>query len=81
MLRLLVSPEVNLPLEGAAAKVAGEGLESGVFAAVRDEVGRLAESLPAHRALVGLLTCRRKKETELLSGKAVHCGQVKVIHG
>lgn len=32
MLRLPVSPQVHLPLEGAATQVAREGFEAGVFA-------------------------------------------------
>ncbi|GFR07927.1 hypothetical protein TNCT_592581 [Trichonephila clavata] len=55
MLRLLVSPEVHFPLEGATANVAGKGFEPRVFPAVGDEVGGLAESLAAHRALVRFL--------------------------
>ena len=43
-------------LEAPAAEVAGEWLEAGVLPAVRDEVGGLAERLPAHHALVRLLT-------------------------
>ena len=58
MLRLFVSPQVHLPLEAFAALVAAEGLEACVFAAVGDEVGALAEGLPAHLALVGLLPCK-----------------------
>lgn len=57
MLRLPVPPEVHLPLEALPAQVAAEGLEACVLAAVGDEVGALAEGLPAHLALVGLLTC------------------------
>ena len=43
-------------LEAPAAEVAGEWLEPGVLPAVGDEVGGLAERLPAHHALVRLLT-------------------------
>ena len=57
MLRLPVPPEVHLPLEAFSAQVAAKGLEACVLAAVGDEVGALAEGLPAHLALVWLLTC------------------------
>lgn len=33
-----------------------------MFSAVRDEVGALAEGLPAHLALVRLLACGKKRE-------------------
>ena len=55
VLRLLVSPQVHLPLEPFAAQVAAERLVAGVFPAVRDEVGALAERFPTHLALVRLL--------------------------
>lgn len=38
VLGLLMPAEVNLPLESSSAQVAGEGLESGVLAAVSDQV-------------------------------------------
>ena len=57
MLRLDVTTQVNLALEGLGAEVAGEGLEAGVLAAVRDQVGRLAERLAAHATHVRLLSC------------------------
>lgn len=38
VLRLLVSAQVDLALEGSAAKVAGEGLEAGVLPGVGDQV-------------------------------------------
>lgn len=50
-------PEVHLPLEGAAAHVAGKGLEAGVLAGVSDEVGTLAEGLATDLAFVGFFTC------------------------
>lgn len=56
VLRLFVPPQVHLPLETFGAQVAGERLVAGVFPAVRDEVGALAERLPAHLTLVRLLT-------------------------
>jgi len=57
VLRLLVPPQVNLPLETFPTEVAAERLEAGVFPAVRDEVGALTEGLPAHLTLVRFLTC------------------------
>lgn len=56
VLRLLVPPQVHFSLEAFAAQVAAERFVSGVFPAVRDEVRALTERLPAHLALVGLLT-------------------------
>jgi len=46
-----------LTLERPGALGAVEGLEARVLAAVRDEVGRLAERLVALTAHVWLLTC------------------------
>ena len=44
-------------VEAAGAEQAGDGLCDGdVLAAVRDEVGALAEGLPAHPAHMGLLS-------------------------
>lgn len=57
VLRLLVSPQIHLSLETFAAEVAAERFVSGVFPAVRYEVGALAERLPAHLAFVWLFTC------------------------
>lgn len=59
MLTLTVTSQVHLALEALGAQLAAEGLEAGVLAAVRDEVGALAEGLPTHLALVGLLTWGR----------------------
>lgn len=56
VLGLPVPPQIHLPLESLVAEAAGEGLVSGVFAHVRDEIGRLAERLGAHHALVGFLS-------------------------
>lgn len=61
VLRLLVSPQIHLSLETFAAEVAAERFVSGVFPAVRNEVGALAERLPAHLAFVWLFTWKRKK--------------------
>lgn len=62
MLRLLVSPEVHFSLEALPTQVAAEGLEARVFPAVCDQVGALAEGLPAHLALVRLLSLDDKSE-------------------
>ena len=64
VLRLLVPPQVHFPLEAFPAEVTAERFEARVFPAVRDEVGALAEGLPAHLALVRLLTCGRNEITE-----------------
>ena len=73
MLCLPVPPEVHLPLEAFSTQVAPEGLEACVLAAVGDEVGALAEGLPAHLALVWLLTCRAAETGSVSSGKgALH---------
>lgn len=70
MLRLLVSPQVHLPLETFPAEVAAERLEARVFPAVRDEVGALAEGLPAHLALVWLLTCSGERDRTVVNVSA-----------
>lgn len=57
VLRVRVTAQVHLPLEGSTAEAAGEGLEAAVFSSVGDQVGGLAECLAADHALVGLLTC------------------------
>lgn len=57
VLALTVPPQVHLALEALGAQLTAEGLEACVLPAVGDEVGALAEGLPAHLALVGLLTC------------------------
>lgn len=59
VLRLLVSPQVHLPLEAFPAEVAAERFEARVLPAVRNEIGALAEGLPAHLTLVRLLTCQQ----------------------
>ncbi len=56
MLGLVVSAQVNLPLEGATALLAGEGFEARVLAAVGDEVGGLRESLATLSAYIWLFT-------------------------
>lgn len=72
VLRLLVSPQVHFPLEALPTQVAAERLEACVFPAVRDQVGALAEGLPAHLALVRLLTFRDKSERSLVGFFYVH---------
>lgn len=70
VLRLLVTSQVDLALEGAAAEVASEGFEPGVLARVRDEVRGLAEGFPADRAFVRLLTWKKEIKTPCyLNGK------------
>lgn len=61
MLRLFVSPQIHLSLEPFAAEVAAERFVPGVFPAVRNEVGALAERFPAHLAFVRLLPWNNKK--------------------
>lgn len=56
VLCLFVPPQVHFPLETFAAEVAAEWFVAGVFPAVCDEVGALAERFPTHLALVWLLT-------------------------
>ena len=61
MLGFKMAAEVHFPLEGPAAVGTGKRFEPRVLTAVRDEVGALAERLPALLALVGLLSCNRRK--------------------
>jgi hypothetical protein len=56
VLGLLVSPEVDLPLKGPSAEVAGEGFEARVLPTVGDQVRALAEGFTAHLALVRFFT-------------------------
>ena len=69
MLGLHVAPVVHLPLEGAPTDGAAERLDARVFAAVGDEVGRLAERLPAASTLIRLLSCNDRK----VKGILVNC--------
>jgi len=55
---LLVTLQAEAAVEAALAEGAEEALGARVLAAVRDEVGALAEGLATHLAHVGLLTCR-----------------------
>ncbi|KAF0759881.1 Uncharacterized protein FWK35_00032670 [Aphis craccivora] len=52
---LPVPAQVHLPLERPVAQAARERPVAGVFAQVRDQVGRLAERLVTHHALVRFL--------------------------
>ena len=56
MLRLVMPAQVDLPLEAAAARLAGKGFESRVFPAVGDEVWWLAESFSTVATFVWLFT-------------------------
>ena len=56
-----MATQIDLALEGAAALVACEGLEARVLAAVRDQVGRLAERLAADDATVRFLALNSEK--------------------
>ena len=60
MLSVLVSPQVDLPLERLVAELAGEGLVSRVLAHVSDQVARLAERFQANAALVRFFPCDEK---------------------
>lgn len=76
VLRLLVSPQVHFSLETFPAQVAAERFEASVFSAVRNEVRTLTEGLPAHLALVGLLTCNiNNKQVSQLSFLRVTHGE------
>lgn len=59
VLCLFVSPQVHFSLETFPAQVAAERFVSGVFPAVCDEVGALAEGFPTHLTFMGLLTWRK----------------------
>lgn len=61
VLGLSVPPQIHLALEALGTELAAEGFEAGVFAAVGDQVGALAEGLATHLAFVGLLPCRAQK--------------------
>lgn len=57
VLAFVMSAKIHFPLEALGADLASERLESGVFAAVCDKVGALAEGLTAHLTFVRFLTC------------------------
>ena len=67
VLRLLVSPQVNLPLEGPAAEIAGERFVAGVLPGVSYQVAALTEGFPAHHTLVRLLSYNNKYGGTLLT--------------
>lgn len=56
VLRLFVSPQIHFSLETFAAEVAAERFVPGVFPAVCDKVGALAERFPTNLAFVWFLT-------------------------
>ena len=56
VLSLLVSPQVDLPLESSAAEITGERFVARVLPGVGDQVAALTERLPAHDTLVRLLS-------------------------
>lgn len=69
VLALAVPAQVHLPLERLVAEPARKRLVARVLAQVRDQVGRLAERLAAHHALVRFLACspgesKKKKKTQ-----------------
>ena len=60
VLSLLVSPQVNLPLESSAAEITGERFVARVLPGVSYQVAALTEGLPAHHTLVRLLSYNKK---------------------
>ena len=60
MLGVHVSSEVHFPLERFATRRATEWFEPGVFPAVGDEVGRLAEGFATMSTFVRFLSCKDK---------------------
>lgn len=61
VLGLSVPAQIHLALEALGTELAAEGFEAGVFAAVGDQVGALAEGFATHLAFVRLLPCRAQK--------------------
>lgn len=57
VLCFFVSSQIHFSLEPLSAEVAAKRFEASVLAAVRDQVGALAEGFPTHLTLVRLLTC------------------------
>lgn len=53
----MVPAKVHLPLEALGTDVTAEGLEACMLAAVRDQVGALAEGFATHLALVRFFSC------------------------
>ena len=74
MLGFKMAAEVDFPLEGTAAVGAGERFEARVLATVRDEIGALAERLPALLTLVGLLSCNKTHRAEVREGSVPSSG-------
>ena len=62
MLRVDVAPQVDSSLEGRGARDAGERAQSGVLAAVRDEVRRLTKGLVTLTTHVRLLAWQRTRQ-------------------
>ena len=56
VLSLLVSPQVDLPLESSAAEITGERFVAGVLPGVSYQVAALTEGFPADHTLVRLLS-------------------------
>ena len=56
VLGLLVSPQVNLPLESSAAEITREGFVARVLPGVSYQVAALTEGFPADNTLVRLLS-------------------------
>lgn len=61
MLALPVASQIHLALEAFPTELAAEGLEAGVLAGVRDEVGALAEGFSADLTLVWFLSWMAKR--------------------
>lgn len=76
MLRLLVPAQVHFPLEAFPAEVTAERFEARVLPAVRDEIGALAEGLPAHLTLVRLLPCSRSETVRSTWSRFTRSGSV-----
>lgn len=57
MLAFVVSAEIHFTLEAFRTNVTSKRFEAGVFPAVGDQVGALAEGFTTHLAFVRLFTC------------------------
>lgn len=60
MLALVVPAEIYLSLEALGTNVTSKRFEAGVFSAVGDQVGALAERFTTHLAFVGLFAYKIK---------------------
>ena len=60
VLALVVPAQIHFALEALGANVTSKRFEAGVFPAVGDQVGALAESFTAHLAFMGLFTYKIK---------------------